>query len=52
MSRSHTPGLKILSHAKIVVNRLLPLKGLVHFKIGDVVKADDIVASTEIPGKV
>ena len=52
MSRSYTPGLKILSHTKVNINRLLPLKGVVHFKVGDVVKADDIVASTEIPGNV
>jgi len=52
MSRSYTPGLKILSHTKVIINRLLPLKGLVHFKVGDEVKADDIVASTEIPGNV
>ena len=52
MSRSYTPGLKILAHTKIIINRLLPLKGQVHFKMGDVVKADDIVASTKIPGNI
>ena len=52
MSRSYTPGLKILAHTKVIINRLLPLKGKVHFKMDDVVKADDIVASSEIPGNV
>ena len=52
MSRSYTPGLKVLSKTKIIVNRLLPMKGNVHYDIGDNVKADDIVASTEIPGNV
>ena len=52
MSRSYTPGLKVLSHTKIVTNRLLPIRGEVHYKVGDTVLADDIVASTEIPGNV
>ena len=52
MSRIYTPGLKILSKTKIVINRLLPMHGVVHFKIGDLVKADSVVASTEIPGNV
>ena len=38
MSRSYTPGLKILSCTKIVKNRQLPIKGSVHLKIGDLVK--------------
>ena len=52
MSRSYTPGLKVLSKTIIIVNRLLPMKGNVHYSIGDNVKADDIVASTEMPGNV
>ena len=38
MSRSYTPGLKILSRTKIVINRLLPMKGTIHYKVGDLVK--------------
>ena len=38
MSRSYTPGLKILSRTKIVKRRQLPMKGDVHLKIGDIVK--------------
>jgi len=28
------------------------MKGNVHLKIGDIVKSDEIVASTELPGNV
>ena len=52
MSRSYTPGLKILSRTKIVINRLLPMKGTIHYKVGDLVKAEDVIASTEIPGNI
>ena len=52
MSRSYTPGLKILSQTKIIKKRQLPMKGTVHLKIGDIVKPDEVVASTEIPGNV
>ena len=52
MARSYTPGLKILSRTKVVKRRLLPMKGLVNYIVGDSVKADDVVASTEIPGNV
>ena len=52
MSRSYTPGLKILARTKIIKKRQLPMKGNVHMKIGDVVKSDEIVASTELPGNV
>ncbi len=52
MSRSYTPGLKILSRTKISKKRQLPLKGVVHLNVGDVVKPDEVVASTELPGNV
>ena len=52
MSRSYTPGLKILARTKIIKKRQLPMKGNVHMKIGDVVKSDEIVVSTELPGNV
>ena len=52
MSRSYTPGLKILPLTKIIKKRQLPLKGIVHLKVGDRVKPDNIVASTELPGNV
>tara|TARA_Y100001970_G_C14193511_1_gene836748 strand:+ start:342 stop:1466 length:1125 start_codon:yes stop_codon:yes gene_type:complete len=52
MSRSYTPGLKILKRTKVVITRLLPMKGSVHYNVGDIVKSDDIIASTELPGNV
>jgi len=52
MSRSYTPGLKILAQTKISKKRQLPMKGVVHLKIGDIVEPDKVVASTEIPGNV
>ena len=52
MSKSYTPGLKILAKTSIEKERILPLKGKVHSKEGDKVEANDIVASTEIPGNV
>lgn len=52
MSRSYTPGLKILSRTKISKKRQLPLKGIVHLRVGDIVKPDEVVASTELPGNV
>ena len=52
MSRSYTPGLKILAQTKISKKRQLPMKGIVHLKVGDKVNPDAVVASTEIPGNV
>ena len=52
MSRSYTPGLKILARTKIIKKRQLPMKGNVYLKVGDIVKSDQIVASTELPGNV
>ena len=52
MSKSYTPGLKILEKTSIKKERILPLKGKVHVNQGDSVNADSIVASTKIPGNV
>ena len=52
MSKSYTPGLKVLKYSDVTKERLLPLKGNVHTKLNDEVKSDSIVASTEIPGNV
>ena len=52
MSKSYTPGLKVLKHSKVNKERLLPLKGKVHSNINNKVESDTIVASTEIPGNV
>ena len=52
MSKSYTPGLKVLKDTNISKERLLPLKGNVHVKKNDIVNSDTIIASTEIPGNV
>ncbi len=52
MSKSYTPGLKVLKDTNISKERRLPLKGNVHVKTDDIVASDTIVASTEIPGNV
>ena len=52
MSKSYTPGLKIVDQTEISKNRLLPLSGKVHVNENEEVKSNYIVASTEIPGNV
>ena len=52
MSKSYTPGLKVLKDTNVSKERLLPLKGNVHVKLADIVDCNTIVASTEIPGNV
>ena len=52
MSKSYTPGLKILKNTKILKERRLPLKGDINCKVGDKVKNSTIVASTFIPGNI
>ena len=52
MSKSYTPGLKVLKKTKVTKDRLLPLKGKVHVNLEDSVKSNTVVASTEIPGNV
>ena len=52
MAHSYTPGLKVLHYSKIKNNRRLPIKGEVCKDYGDQVKADEIVAKTNLPGNV
>jgi hypothetical protein len=52
MSKSFTPGLKVLRNFKLLKKRILPLKGIVHVKKGEKLKSEDIVASTKIPGNI
>ena len=52
MAHSYTPGLKVLQHSKVRKERRLPIKGELNVKEGDAVKADDIVAKTNLPGNV
>ena len=52
MSKSYTPGLKVLEKTTIQKERLLPLKGKVHVDNDQIVDANHIVASTKIPGNI
>ncbi|MEO0606270.1 MAG: hypothetical protein AAF211_32880 [Myxococcota bacterium] len=47
-----TPGLKVSPQTVVVKERQLPLEGTVLVEVGQTVKADDIVARTELPGKI
>jgi len=52
MSKSYTPGLKVLEKTSVKKERLLPLTGKVHVSVEQSVSPDEIVASTKIPGNV
>mgnify|MGYP003320576408 FL=1 len=52
MAHAYTPGLKVLQHSKVRKERRLPIKGELKVREGDAVKADDIVAKTNLPGNV
>ncbi|MEC7988228.1 MAG: hypothetical protein VX278_23880 [Myxococcota bacterium] len=47
-----TPGLKVSDRTLLVKTRRLPLKGEVLVQKGQRVKAFDIIAKTELPGKI
>jgi hypothetical protein len=52
LAHAYTPGLRVSRQTEIKNERRLPLKGEVLVKVGDAVKAEDIVARTELPGNV
>lgn len=52
MAHAYTPGLKVVRMETIRKERRLPIKGEVLVNKGDVVKAEDVVARTELPGNV
>ncbi|RKY95319.1 MAG: hypothetical protein DRQ06_03960 [Candidatus Hydrothermota bacterium] len=52
MAHAYTPGLRVTKAAIIRKERRLPLPGQVLVKKGDRVRAEDIVARTELPGNV
>jgi hypothetical protein len=52
VAHSYTPGLKVTAFAVVRRERKLPLAGTVTVKVGDVVKAESVVARTELPGNV
>lgn len=52
MSKSFTPGLKILKKFTIFKDRILPIKGSTKVSLNEIVSSDKIVASSKIPGNV
>lgn len=52
MTHAYTPGLRLAEKIRIRKSRNLPLPGDVVVKKGDTVKSSDIVARTNLPGKV
>ncbi|MBT7519608.1 MAG: hypothetical protein HN654_04505 [Candidatus Marinimicrobia bacterium] len=52
MAHAYTPGLKVLHHAKVEKNRRLPIKGKITKQVGDLLKPEDVVAKTDLPGNV
>ena len=52
MAHAYTPGLRLAEKTKIRKSRNLPLPGDVIVEKGITVKANDIVARTNLPGKV
>lgn len=52
MGTAYVPGLKVLEKTKLRLERRLPLKGRVTVRAGQRVSCDQVVAETEIPGRV
>ncbi len=51
-THGYTPGLRITDRALIRRLRRLPLPGTIHVKVGDELRAEDLVGSTQLPGNV
>ena len=52
MAAIFTPGLKVTEHTLVVKERRLPLEGDVLVSVGQAVEPDDVVAKTDLPGKI
>lgn len=52
MAHAYVPGLRVTDSAVLRRERILPLKGTVLVEEGQLVKAEDVVARTELPGPV
>jgi hypothetical protein len=52
MAHVFTPGLQVIAETVIKKDRSLPIPGMVLVKPGDRVKAEDVIAETEIPNDV
>lgn len=52
MATSFTPGLRVAETTLITKDRILPLRGNVTVKVGEHMAAEQVVASTDLPGNV
>lgn len=52
MGCAYTPGLSVAESTTVRRIRRLPLKGNVLVRVGQLVEAEDVVAQTELPGKI
>jgi hypothetical protein len=52
LAHAYTPGLRVTERTVFKKERKLPLKGQVLRKVGEKMRAEDIVARTELPGNV
>jgi len=52
LAHAYTPGVTVTAETRLIRERRLPLAGSVQAKKGDRVKAEDVVARTELPGNV
>ena len=52
MAAIFTPGLKVAEDTVILKDRRLPIEGELLVDIGSQVTADQIVARTQLPGKI
>lgn len=52
MAHAYVPGLRVTDSAVLRRERILPLKGTVIVEEGQLVKAEEVVARTELPGPV
>ena len=52
MAHAYVPGLRVTDSATLRRERILPLKGTVLVEEGQLVKAEEVVARTELPGPV
>ena len=52
MAHAYTPGLRVTEKTIVRKRRILPIPGEVLVKLGDRVRASDVVAKTDLPGGV
>ena len=52
VERGYTPGLRVTARTTVRKERRLPIAGKVTAKVGDAVRAEDVVAHAELPGDV